>query len=208
MRIILAIVLALALIAGCKKKSDENQRPQAEPPVAGTGTDAAPTPPPAPPDAAPAWKPRAGKGFTVDAPQDPDQNQKDLPTAAGPLPTTYYGGYVPDGSPGAMQVMVSDIPPAILKKTTPAKLLTIMRDGLAKKFGGTVEKEENVKLGGETGKDLRYKGKDPEAGEFASRMRLFIHKGKLFQVQVIHAADAADFAAQGDKFVESFAFVD
>jgi hypothetical protein len=209
------IIVLIAALAACKKEGDK-ERPKGEPPAGSAAPtapstvekpkDPEPPPPPVEPtDPTASWAERKGAGFTVKAPEDPDVTDKDLPTAVGILPSKIYTGYVPDGSPGAMQVMVTELPAKLDAK--PKDIAAKMKESVSKLFGGTtITEDKDVTVGDAIGKDFRFTGEHPQMGKFGGRSRVLVSGKQLIQVQVMHAADAADFAKQGDVFVESFVF--
>jgi hypothetical protein len=206
-RRLVAVFIAALAASSCKKDGAAKETPKPttpEPDVVEKPKQPDPQPT-TPDDPTAAWAERKGAGFTVKAPQDAQVEDKQLPTAVGVLPSKIYTSYVPDGSPGAMQVMVTELPKDL--KVAPKELVTKMKESVAKLFGGTtITEDKDVTVGAATGKDFRFKGSHAQMGPFAGRTRVLVHDGKLIQVQVMHAADAADFGKQGDVFVESFAF--
>ena len=156
---------------------------------------------PAKADAMAGWTERKGDGFSVMAPQDPKVTTKETTATGKPLPTTMYTHYVPDG-PGAVQVMYTDLDPKA--KLDTKKMFDAMRDSMLKQFNGTVAKHEEIKMGEAKGHEYWLEGDHPRMGKMGVHVKFLLHKKRLYLVQSLHAADAKDFAAQGDKFIESF----
>ena len=226
-------VVVLAFVAACdKKKSEDTPAPSAKvDPKAEPKTDpktepkADPTTPdpatadpakdpakadpaegsaavdPAKADPMAGWSERKGDGFSVMAPQDPKVSTKETTQTGKPLPTTMYTHYVPDG-PGAVQVMYTDLDPKA--KLDTKKMFDAMRDSMLKQFNGKVAKHEEVKLGDAKGHEYWLEGEHPRMGKMGVHVKFLLHGRRLYLVQSLHAADAKDFAAQGDKFIESF----
>ena len=54
------------------------------------------------------------------------------------------------------------------------------------------------------GEEYWFDGEHPQMGKLRVHAKFIVANGRLYLVQALHAADAADFAALGDKFVGSF----
>ena len=206
-------VVALALVAACDKKKGDapapapstKVEPKADPakPDPGSAGSAAVAPKveEAKPDPMAGWTERKGDGFSVLAPQEPKVSTKETTATGKPLPTTMYTHYVPDG-PGAVQVMYTDLDPKA--KLDKKKMFDAMRDSMLKQFNGKVAKHEEVTVGDAKGHEYWLEGEHPRMGKMGVHVKFLLHDRRLYLVQSLHAADAKDFAAQGDKFVESF----
>lgn len=203
-----AVVVAL-LVGGCDKDKKDAPKKTDKPAVAPVAADATapePTKPPEPAkpaDPTAGWTERKGDGFSVLAPQDPKVSTKETNTTGTPMPTTMYTHYVPDG-PGAVQVMFVQLDKKA--KVEPDKMFDAMRDSMLKQFSGKVAKHEEITVGDAKGREYWFEGEHPRMGKMGVHVKFLVTKAKdrLYLVQSLHAADAKDFAAQGDKFVESF----
>jgi hypothetical protein len=147
------------------------------------------------------WTERKGDGFSVLAPQEPKVTKKDTTTTGKPLPTTMYTHYVADG-PGAVQVMFTELDPDA--KVDAKKMFDAMRDSMIAQFAGTVTNQADITLGKATGKEYWLAGEHPGMGKLTVHVKFLLDDRRLYLVQSLHAADAADFGAEGDRFVASF----
>ncbi|MBA3503151.1 MAG: hypothetical protein M4D80_30195 [Myxococcota bacterium] len=203
-------LVVLALAACDKKAEDKTPPPAVVKPSDLKRTDmSAPSQPPGakppeskPPEAKPAeWTERKGDGFSVLAPQDPKVSTKNTTATGTPLPTTMYTHYVPDG-PGAVQVMFTELEPAV--KVDSKKMFDAMRDSMLTQFSGKVTKQADITMGKAKGREYWLDGEHPQMGKLHVHVKFLLDAKRLYLVQSLYAADAADFSAQGDKFVDSF----
>jgi hypothetical protein len=195
-------VVVLVLLVACDKKSDDKKQPPKPALVTPADTkriDLGDPPKPADPFAG--WTERTGDGFSVLAPQEPKVTKKDTTATGKPLPTTMYTHYVPDG-PGAVQVMFTELDPKA--KIDPSAMFDAMKSSMIKQFSGTVRKQADIAMGTAKGQEYWLDGEHPRMGKLSVHVKFLLHERRLYLVQSLHAADAAAFGAQGDKFVDSF----
>ena len=204
--------VVLAFLVACDKKQD-NAKPVETKPVetkpADTkridlGSDTKPAeekPPESKPDPFAGWSERKGDGFSVMAPQDPKVQTKDTTATGKPMPTTMYTHYVPDG-PGAIQVMFTELDKSA--KLDRKAMFGAMRESMMKQFSGTVKKQQDITMGKAQGEEYWIEGEHPKMGKLKVHVKFLLLDRRLYLVQGLYAADAADFAAQADKFVDSF----
>jgi hypothetical protein len=206
------VCIVLALVTACDKKAEEPPPPAVVKPSDLKRTDmSAPSQPPGakPPEAKPAeakpdaaaWTERKGNGFSVLAPQDPKVTTKTTNATGTPLPTTMYTHYVPDG-PGAVQVMFTELEPRT--KVDSKRMFDAMRDSMVTQFSGKVTKHADIAMNKAKGREYWLDGEHPQMGKLRVHVKFLLDANRLYLVQSLYAADAADFGAQGDKFVDSF----
>ena len=191
-RTIVAFVLAaVLLVPSCDKDKAETQV------KAGSGaskskTDpvtppSADTPPPADTKVAPALGAAATEfvskddGFSVMTKQQPKISKIQVPTDVGKTPTTQYMFHAL-GSPGAIMVMVSTFPiEGELDEAARKKTLIDARDGVVKKYNGTVSDDKTFDLDGNAGRDFKVSASHPKLGKMAVRSRMVLKGKTLYQ---------------------------
>lgn len=219
-----ACVAVLALVVACDKKSDNAKPAEAVKPAetkrVDLGSGEAKPPDPKPPEAKPteakppedkppeakadpfaAWTERKGDGFSVLAPQDPKVQTKETTATGKPLPTTMYTHYVPDGQ-GAVQIMFTELDKT--SKLDGPTMFDAMKESMLKQFSGTVKKEKEITVGKAKGREYWLDGDHPRMGKLRVHVKFLLSDRRLYLVQGLYSADAADFAVQADKFVDSF----
>lgn len=143
--------------------------------------------------------------FSVDAPVEPTRGVEQVPTDVGILEGHTYS-FTVASAPGALLVMVT---PGYFANTG-KDVQQILDDGQAgalTEMNATLVSSENVVLDGNPGRVFRFEaavqGTDAEG-----LVHTYIREGSLYQVMLIYMTSATAFAADGERFVESFRFVE
>jgi len=208
-----ALFLIVAPLAACEKGKDKGAAPITGSAAPTTGSaaakpaDVAAAKPAETPAAKPAdkaidadWKVFDGPTFTVKAAVKPSENTTDVPTDLGPMAMTAYTFQEGDEAK-AHAVMTTKLPDSV-KGADKAKMLRDARDGMINKYGATVDKDEEIKIGETPALDFAAHGQHAQLGKFYVRGRVAIKNHTLFQVMSLGQGHAQqpDSAA----FVESF----
>jgi hypothetical protein len=202
-------IAALALLAACDKKQEAKPsdtpvgvRPEDTKRI-DLSADAAVETKPVDPFAG--WTERKGDGFSVLAPQAPRIRKKDTTGTGKPLPTTMYTHYAPDGN-GAIQVMFTELDPT--GKIDANAIFAAMKSSMMKQFASRVIEQKDIVVakgkGQAIGQEYWLDGAHPRMGRLSVHVKFVLADRRLYIVQSLHTADATDFAAQGDKFLDSF----
>ncbi len=186
-------------VAGCLAKAPDAQKKALDDDVAARK----PTPGEAPPE----------YDFTVNGFEIASIVRKGaVPTGFGKIAVTTYMATPKDDLVGnTMNIKAYELPAKWAKGKPDAVYAQQKADLVKQKL--KFDKDEKVTVSGSLGHDVQLTGtqQDPQLGVALVRQRWFVHDSKLWVVAATAMSkqkDSAKLVAQGDRWVDSFAFVD
>ena len=145
-------------------------------------------------------------GFAVSFPTPPETQTQDNQYDFG---TVTIRAYTSNPRQNVVwRVATHSYPEGFASRMGPKKLLTTMRDGMAKNVSGKPEDIGDIILDGHPGQEFRVRSTDPLTSKpLTIRVRLYVVEDRVHQVSLIAPPNDASLGEEASQFFKSFRLV-